>query len=42
MTAPVERYGPAPKAFLTVPLAGAFFIDFINAVIISVCLNLWG
>jgi glutamate:Na+ symporter, ESS family len=42
MSALVERYGPAPKAFLTVPLVGAFFIDFINAVIITVCLNLWG
>ena len=42
MTALVERYGPAPKAFLTVPLVGAFFIDFTNAMIITVCLNLWG
>jgi ESS family glutamate:Na+ symporter len=42
MSALVERYGPAPKAFLTVPLVGAFFIDFTNAVIITLCLNLWG
>jgi ESS family glutamate:Na+ symporter len=42
MSALVERYGPAPKAFLTVPLVGAFFIDFINAVLITVCLNFWG
>jgi ESS family glutamate:Na+ symporter len=41
MSALVERYGPAPKAFLTVPLVGAFFIDFTNAVIITICLNLW-
>jgi glutamate:Na+ symporter, ESS family len=41
MSALVERYGPAPKAFLTVPLVGAFFIDFINAMIITACLNLW-
>jgi glutamate:Na+ symporter, ESS family len=27
MGALVERYGPAPKAFLVVPLVGAFFID---------------
>jgi ESS family glutamate:Na+ symporter len=39
MSALVERYGPAPKAFLTVPLVGAFFIDFINAVLITGCLN---
>jgi ESS family glutamate:Na+ symporter len=40
MTALVERYGPAPKAFLTVPLVGAFFIDFVNSVLITFCLNL--
>jgi glutamate:Na+ symporter, ESS family len=39
MTAIVERYGPAPKAFLTVPLVGAFFIDFVNALLITLCLN---
>ena len=41
MSALVERFGPAPKAFLAVPLVCAFFIDFINAVIITLCLNLW-
>lgn len=35
----VERYGPAPKAFLVVPMVGAFFIDFVNAIIITVFLN---
>jgi ESS family glutamate:Na+ symporter len=39
MSALVERYGPAPKAFLTVPLVGAFFIDFANAMLITACLN---
>jgi len=24
-----------------VPMVGAFFIDFVNAVIITVCLNIW-
>jgi glutamate:Na+ symporter, ESS family len=42
MKALVERYGPAPKAFLVVPMVGAFFIDFVNALIITVCLNIWG
>jgi ESS family glutamate:Na+ symporter len=37
----VQRYGPAPKAFLVVPMVGAFFIDFTNALIITVCLNIW-
>jgi ESS family glutamate:Na+ symporter len=41
MEALVERYGPAPKAFLVVPMVGAFFIDFTNALIITACLNLW-
>ena len=37
----VERYGPAPKAFLVVPLVGAFFIDFANALLITFFVNLW-
>lgn len=41
MEALVERYGPAPRAFLVVPMVGAFFIDFVNALIITACLNLW-
>ena len=39
MRALVERYGPAPRAFLVVPLVGAFFIDFTNAWIITAFLN---
>lgn len=35
MTALVERFGPAPRAFLVVPMVGAFFIDFSNALIIT-------
>ena len=42
MGALVERYGPAPKAYLVVPLVGAFFIDFGNALLITVFLNLVG
>jgi len=41
MEALVERYGPAPRAFLVVPMVGAFFIDFTNALIITICLNIW-
>jgi ESS family glutamate:Na+ symporter len=37
-----ERYGPAPRAFLVVPLVGAFFIDFTNALIITALLNFLG
>jgi ESS family glutamate:Na+ symporter len=42
MKALVERYGPAPKAFLVVPMIGAFFIDFTNALIITAFLNYFG
>jgi ESS family glutamate:Na+ symporter len=40
MEALVERFGPSPKAFLIVPMVGAFFIDFTNAIIITVFANL--
>jgi ESS family glutamate:Na+ symporter len=36
-----ERYGPAPRAFLVAPLVGAFFIDFVNAVVITIFVNGW-
>ena len=42
MEALVERYGPAPRAFLVVPMVGAFFIDFTNALMITVFLNSTG
>jgi ESS family glutamate:Na+ symporter len=41
MRAITGRYGPAPQAFLVVPLVGAFFIDFINALVITGFLNAW-
>ena len=37
-----EKFGGAPRAFLVVPMVGAFFIDFTNAIIITVFLNLFG
>ena len=40
MGALVERYGPAPKAYLVVPLVGAFGIDFVNALLITAAINL--
>jgi ESS family glutamate:Na+ symporter len=40
MRALVDRYGPAPRAFLVAPMVGAFFIDFSNAVIITTFVNL--
>ncbi len=39
MRALVTKFGPAPRAFLVVPLVGAFFIDFANAIIITFFVN---
>lgn len=39
MEAIVERFGTAPRAFLVVPMVGAFFIDFTNALIILTFIN---
>jgi ESS family glutamate:Na+ symporter len=41
MEALVHRYRAAPTAFLVVPMVGAFFIDFTNAIIITIFLNFW-
>lgn len=41
MEALAERYGPAPRAFLVVPMVGAFFIDVINNVVITTFLNVY-
>jgi ESS family glutamate:Na+ symporter len=36
----VERYGPAPRAFLVAPMVGAFFIDFANGALVTTLVNL--
>jgi len=40
MQALTRRYGPAPQAFIVVPIAGAFFIDIMNALVLTVFLSL--
>ena len=35
MTAVTKLYGPSPRAFIIVPLIGAFFIDLANSVVIQ-------
>lgn len=40
MQAVANRYGPAPVAFLVVPLTGAFFIDLANALVLTGALSL--
>ncbi|MDQ1558659.1 MAG: glutamate:Na+ symporter, family [Pyrinomonadaceae bacterium] len=39
MEALTARYGAAPRSFLIVPIVGAFFIDFSNAIIITLFAN---
>jgi ESS family glutamate:Na+ symporter len=36
----VENFGPAPRAFLVVPIVGGFLIDFLNAMNITFFINL--
>jgi len=40
MSAITSKYGPSFKAFLVVPLVGAFFIDLVNALVIKIFLAL--
>jgi len=40
MRAVTGKHGPSPKAFLVVPLIGAFFLDIINAIVIQLYLAL--
>lgn len=35
-----EKFGPAPRSFLVVPLVGTFLIDFTNSLIITVMANM--
>lgn len=36
MQAITDRYGPSPKAFLIVPMVGAFFVDIVNATVLQI------
>jgi len=40
MNAVTKRYGPAPVAFVILPLVSAFFVDLFNAAVIQVFLHL--
>ena len=42
MTAVTKLYGASPKAFIIVPLIGAFFIDLANSVVIQLYLGWLG
>ena len=40
MRALTQKYGASPKAFLVIPLVGAFFIDIVNALVIKLFIGL--
>ena len=40
MSAVTRKYGPSFKAFLVIPLVGAFFIDLLNALVIKFFIGL--
>jgi len=40
MQAISSRHGPAPQAFLIVPIIGAFFVDILNALVLTLFLSL--
>ncbi len=40
MGAVTDKYGPSRKAFLVIPLVGAFFIDLVNALVIKFFIGL--
>lgn len=40
MHAVTGKFGPSPKAFLVIPLVGAFFIDLVNALVIKLFIAL--
>jgi len=42
MNAITQRFGPSPKAYLVIPLLGAFFIDIANASLVQLFLRLLG
>ena len=42
MQSVTERFGPSHKAFLIVPMVGAFFIDFVSAFILTGFVNFLG
>ena len=42
MQAVTGQYGPAPTAFMVVPLVGSLFIDFCNASILTIFINFLG
>jgi ESS family glutamate:Na+ symporter len=42
MSALTLRFGPSPLSFVVVPLVGAFFVDLVNAVVLTTSFHLFG
>lgn len=42
MSAVVSKYGPAPRAFLIVPIVGSMLADIVNSTAITVFMNIFG
>ncbi len=42
MTAISKKYGPSPVAFVLITAIGAFFINFVNALVIEIMLRIIG
>ena len=42
MSAMVDRYGPAPRAFLIVPIVGSMLADIVNSTVITIFMNIFG
>lgn len=37
-----RKYGPAPQAFLTVPIVGGYLNDFVNSLIVTASMSMLG
>lgn len=37
-----RKYGPAPQAFLTVPIVGGYLNDFVNSLVVTASISLLG
>lgn len=42
MEAVVNRYGPAPRAFLLIPIVGSMFADIVNFAVLTFFMNMYG
>ena len=36
-----RKYGPSPVAYFAIPMVGGMFIDFVNAFVNTMMINMW-